>query len=812
MLKDIQSGIRDLARHPGITAVAVIALALGIGANTAIFSVVNGVLLRGLPYPEGDRLVTIWGNFRKLNMERLSAKAAEYQDYGKQSEIFDSVAAYERRQLTLTGKDQPERIRAAFITPNLFSVLRVRPQFGREFTAGESEAGRDNVVILTHGFWQRHFNDTTGTGLSITLDDRSYSVVGVMPSTFEFPDPTSRSSAPIDLLIPLVFSKEQVEQRRGPYYLSVLGRLRSGVTLERVRTQMNALAQRFEREYRGYRGPNGEDGGWRISVTPLTEEIVGQSRRALMVLLAAVALVLTIACANVANLLLLRAARRRKELAIRSALGASRWRIVRQLLIEGLLLSVVAGAAGLLLARWGTDLLQSLGSADLPRAHDIAIDRTVLGFTALLAVLSGTFLGLVPAFQTSNRDLQTAFRDTTATGDRRHSHWSSGLVAAEVALSLLLLIGAGLLIHSFVRLQNVHPAIAIERIITAEINLSASRYRDPEQASAFYGELTQRLNSLPGVQLASFGTQQVLDGASRNDPFAIEGRPLDPTDLTSASWQIVGPDYFRTLGVPLLAGRDITVRDLDRGTAPVAVINERMSKRYWPNESPIGRRITLGLPRPENPWITIVGIAKDLPRRLDSKAEPDWYLSRSLTPQLNRYVFVRSAGDPASVADAIRATVLAIDRDQPVTSMRTLTEVVSNTVASRKFNTLLLGIFAAVAVALAALGIYSVISYSVAMRTREIGIRMALGAEKSSVLKLVIKRGMTPALIGSGIGLAAALMLARLMTGLLFEISPTDPLTYVAVSMFLLSVALFACYIPARRATRVDPLIALRYE
>ncbi len=811
MLKDLHHGIKDLARHPGFTAVAVIALAVGIGANTAIFSVVNAVLLRPLPYPEGDRLVMIWGNFLKLNMERLSAKAAEYEDYGKQSAIFESVAAYERQQLTLTGKDQPERIRAAFITPNLFSVLRVGPEYGREF-AKESEAGRDNVVILSHGFWERHFHDKPTTSLAITLDDRSYSVVGVLPSGFEFPHPISQSAGAIDVLIPLVFSKEQVEQRRGPYYLNVLGRLKSGVTLEQSRSQMNVLAQRFEREQQGYRGPNGEDGGWRITVIPLMQETVGESRRALLVLLAAVGLVLTIACANVANLLLLRAARRRRELAIRAALGASRWRMVRQLLVQGLLLSFFGAAVGILLARWGIDLLQSLGSANLPRAHDIAIDKTVLGFTALVAIFSSVFIGLVPALQTSRLDLQTALRETASTGDRLGSYWSSALVIAEVALSLLLLTGAGLLINSFIRLQNVHPSIAIERIITVEINLSASRYRDPEQASAFYEELTQRLNLLPGVQSTTSGTQQVLDGGRRNDPFAIEGRPLDPADLNSASWQVVGPDYLRTLGVLLVAGRDISRKDLDRGNPPVAVINERMAKRYWPNETPIGRRVTLGLPRPENPWITIVGIAKDLPRRLDSPAEPDWYISRSAAPQLNRYVFVRSAGDPALLVNAIRNTVLAVDRDQPITAMRTMSEVVGNTVAPRRFNTLLLAIFALVAVGLAALGIYSVISYSVAMRTREIGIRIALGAEKSRVVKLILKRGMTPALIGSLLGLIAALMLTRLMTGLLFEISPTDPLTYVAVIVFLLIVALSACYIPARRATKVDPLITLRYE
>jgi putative ABC transport system permease protein len=813
MLKDLRHAVRDLPRHPWFTAVAVLTLAVGIGANTAIFSIVNGVLLRPLPYSESGRLVMIWGNFLKLNMERLPAKAGEYDDYSKQTAIFESVAAFERRNLTFTGKEQPERIRAALITLNLLSVLQVHPLVGRAFAKDDGEAGHDNVVILSHGFWQRHFTNATATDQTVTLDSRNYSVVGVLPEGFEFPNSRSQSTDSVDVLLPLVFSADQIAQRRGPYYLNVLARLRSDVNIEQARSQMGALAQRFEREQQGYRGANGEDGGWRISVIPLAEEIVGQSRRALLVLLGAVGLVLTIACANVGNLILLRAARRRKELAIRAALGASRWRIVRQLLIEALLVTLLGATAGLLLARWGIDLLQSLGSANLPRAHEITIDKTVLAFASFITIVSSAFLGLVPALQASKLDLQAGLRDSAGAGYGRRNQWSSRLVVAEVALSLLLLTGAGLLINSFLRLQRVHPAIAVEHLLTAEINLSGSRYRDREQTSAFYVELIQRLNSLPGVHAASFGTQQVLNSRTQNDPFSIEGRPLNPQDLTSASWQIIGPDYFRTLGLPLVAGRDIAAKDLDQAAPPVAVINERMAARYWPGESPIGRRLTLGLPRPENPWITIVGIAKDLPPRVDSTPESDWYISRAIgDAQLNRYVFVRSTGDPSSLANSFRSTVFAIDRNQPIISLRSMTEVVSETVAPRKFNTILLAGFAAIALGLAVLGIYSVISHAVAMRTREIGIRMALGAKEANVITLVLKEGMTPAMIGSLIGLLAALSLTRLMAGLLFEISATDPLTYVAVTFFLLSIALLACYIPARRATKVDPLVALRDE
>jgi putative ABC transport system permease protein len=640
-------------------------------------------------------------------------------------------------------------------------------------------------------------------------------VIGVMPAGFQFPHPNFPSAQPAEVWIPLAYTSEQVLQRRGPYFLNVLARLKPGVTLVTARTEMNNLAQRFEREQRGYRGPNGEDGGWRITLIPLQDEIVGGSRRALFVLFGAVALVLLIACANVSNLLLLRAARRRKDLAIQSALGASSWRIVQQLLTEGLVLSTFGGVLGLLMARWSIDLLIALGPGNLPRTEEIGIDAPVLAFTGLTSILSSILFGLVPAMQASKLDLQATLKDggRGALSGWHGQRWSNVLVVSEVALSLLLLISSGLLVNSFLRLQRVNPGIAVDQIMTAEINLSASRYREPAQASAFFKELAQRMESLPGVQTATFSTVQVLSGAGRNDPFAIEGRPLNPDSLTSAGWQMVGVDYFKTLGVPLTRGRDFTLQDMDPGAPTVAVINEKMAARYWPNADPIGRRITLGLPRPDNPWVTIVGIAKDLPHGAkDSQPAPDWYVSRVPGAQLNRYLFVRTAGDLTSVANAIRNQVSAIDRNQPITTFQTMNEVIGGTIAPRRFNTLLLGIFAAIALVLAAIGTYSVISYSVASRTHEIGIRIALGARKSNVLKMVIKRGMTLALMGTLVGLGSGFALTRLMSSLLFDVSPTDPFTFVFVSICLLAVALLACYIPARRATKVDPLVALKYE
>ena len=813
-MRDIRYSIRSLLKQPAFAAVAVVTLALGIGASTAIFSVINAVLLRPLPYQESNHLVLIWGNFLNLNIERLPAKAAEYNDYARQSQAFDAVAAFDSQDFTLTGGDQPERISGARITANLFSVLGANPVVGRVFTPDENQAGRDSVVVLSHGFWQRHFAGKPGlVNQGIILEGRSYTVIGVMPAGFQFPHPSF--SEPADVWVPLAYTTEQLTQRRDPYFLNVLAHLKPGASLDQARTEMNALAQRFEREQRGYRGPNGEDGGWRITVVPLQEEIVGNSRRALFVLFAAVGLLLLIACANVANLLLVRVARRRKELAVRAALGAGRWRIVRQLLVESLLLTTLGAAFGLLLARWGVDLLIALGPAQLPRAHEINIDARVLAFAGVSGVVTCVLFSLAPALQASKLDLQATLKES-GTGALRgwsRQRWSDVLIVGEVALALLLLVGSGLLINSFLRLQRVIPGITVDRLMSAEINLSAARYREPAQASIFFNDLAQRVAVLPGVQAASFSTLQPLSGAARNDPFAIEGRPLDPAKLTSAGWQMVGANYLRALGIPLVQGRDFTPQDMAQGAPAVAVINESMAARYWPNENPIGRRITLGLPRPDNPWITIVGIAKDIPHRaVDSHAEADWYLSRAINPQLHRYLFVRSALDQAVLVPAIRKELAAFDKDQPLSNVKTMTEVIGTTTAPRKFNTLLLGIFAAIALGLATLGIYSVISYSVALRTQELGIRLALGARRGNILGLVIKKGMVLTLMGMAIGLVGSLVLTRLLSGLLFGISPTDPFTYVGVSLCALAAALLACLVPARRATRVDPLVALRYE
>ena len=813
-MNDLRYALRGLQKQPGFAAVVVITLALGIGASTAIFSVVNAVLLRPLPFPNSDRLHVIWGNYRALNIQRLPAKAAEYDDYAKQTEVFDLVAAYTNHSFNMSGGAEPERIRGAYVSANLFPMLEAQAAAGRVFSAAEQQ---DRVVVLSDGFWQRRFGgDRSVINQSITLDNQNYTVIGVMPAWFQFPHASMasfRGGEPADVWLPLNYTGDQVASRGGPYFLNVLGRLSPDVTLDQARAHMNALGQRFERELHGYRGPNGEDGGWHITVTPLQEEIVGSSRRALLVLLFAVGLLLLIACANVANLLMMRSAKRQKELAIRAALGASRWTIARQLLIEGLLLATLAAALGFVFVSWGLEVLQALGPTILPRAQEVSIDARVFGFMALAVTVIGVGFSLIAALPVAKLDLQDALKNTRPSGGLGPRRWNNMLVVAEVSLAVLLLVGSGLLVKSLLRLEETNPGIVADELLSVEIDLSAATYQEPERASDFYRQLVRQLELTPGVQSVSFGTSQPLSGHAGSDPFAIEGRQLDPRNLTSAGWQLVGANYFKTLGIPLTKGRDVAPEDMEPGAPGVAVINERMAARYWPNEDPIGRRITLGLPRPENPWITIVGIAKDVPHRaVDSKPEPDWYMSRVVSPQRHRYLFVRSAQPTSAITTAIRNEVATIDRHQPLTSVKTMTDVIGDTTAPRRFSALLLGAFAAIALLLATLGIYSVISYSITLQTQEIGIRMALGAQRSSILSLVLKKGIVLAVLGAAIGLSAAFVLTRWMSSMLFGISALDPLTYGTVLLIALGATLLACSIPARRACRVDPLTALRYE
>jgi putative ABC transport system permease protein len=657
--------------------------------------------------------------------------------------------------------------------------------------------------------------ETNVIGRGVRLDDLNYTVIGVMPAGFEFPHPSFNFAEPVEFWIPLAFTTDQLVQRQRPYYLNVIGLLKPNVTLEEARGEMTALGRTFEQIHQSYRGPNNSEMGWRITVTPLQEQIVGNSRRALLVLFAAVGLVLLIACANTANLLLMRATVRQKELAIRTALGAGRLRLVRQLLTESLLIGVLGGLCGLALAWWGVKALVALSPDNLPRLQEVNVDARVLLFTLALSLFTGLVFGIAPAQQATKPDLQQTLKEggAAALSGGRGRHWLRNLlVVSEVAIAMMLLIGAGLMLNSFLRLQRVNPVVKTGKLLSVEINLPETRYPEPAQAAAFFQKLIRGVELMPGVESAGLSTIQALSGVATNDPFCIEGRPLDFNNPLVAGWQLVTPNYLRTLGIPLVAGRDFTERDTAEASGP-AIINEAMARRYFPYEDPIGKRLTLGLPRPDNPWLTIVGIVKDIPHRgLESKAEPDWYLSYLSQPRRYGYLMLRATGDPASLAAAVRSQVLAIDKDQPVTAIKTMNEVIASTTAPRRFNTLLLAIFGAVALTLAAGGIYSVISYSVTQRSQEVGIRMALGAQSGEVIKLVLKQGLTLILIGIAAGITGAIAAARAMSSLLFGVTATDPATFALISILLMVVALLACYLPARRAAKIDPIVALRRE
>jgi putative ABC transport system permease protein len=813
MFQDLRYGARMLLRQRSFAIAAVIALALGIGANTAVFSVVNAVLLRPLPYQNSERMALIWGNFLTFSMERLRAKAAEYVDYRDQTRSFETVAAFSTADFNFTGAQQPARVAGASVTANLFPMLGARAAQGRLISPEENQTGRDNVVVVSHRFWQNHMGaEANVIGRGVRLDDRNYTIIGVMPADFEFPHPSFNFAEPVEFWIPLAFTTEQVAQRQRPNYLNVIGLLKPNVSIEQARAEMTALGQRFEREHQSYRGPKNSDMGWRITVTPLKEQVVGDSSRALLVLFAAVGLVLLIACANAANLLLMRATVRQKEMAIRAAMGARRLRLIRQLLTESLLIAALGAAGGLTLAWLGVKALVALGPGNLPRLQEINVDGRVLLFTLALSVLTGLIFGLAPGLQASRPELRQTLKEGGAAAPRGR-HWLRNLlVVGEVAIAMILLVGAGLMLNSFIRLQRVNPVVNAGKLLSVQINLPETRYPEPAQAARFFQELIRRVESLPGVEQVSLSTVQPLSGVARNDPFSIEGRPLDFNNAPVAGWQHVTPNFFRALGIPIVAGRDFTDRDNDNASG-AAIINEAMARRYFPNEDPIGKRLTLSMPRPDNPWLTIVGVVKDIPHRgLESKAEPDWFLSYLGQPRRHGYLMARVSGDPASLAAAIRSQISAIDKDQPVTAIRTMSEVIASTTAPRRFNTLLFAIFASVALALAVTGIYSVISYSVTQRTQEVGVRIALGARPGDVIRLILKQGLTLTLIGVAAGVLGAIAAARVMSGLLYGVTATDPATFVAISLLLAIVATLACYLPARRAARVEPIAALRHE
>ncbi|HEV2802108.1 MAG TPA: ABC transporter permease [Pyrinomonadaceae bacterium] len=816
--QDLRYGFRMLWKSPAFTLVAVLALALGIGANTAIFSVVNTVLLRPLPFERPEQLVLLWETHpfgRQLGYEHLPGATANFNDWRQQTDLFEGMAALDGWNVVMTGGAEPQRLTGVKASANLFSLLRVQPMLGRGFLPEDERTGASRVVVISHGLWQRRFgSDPAVVGKTLALDGESYNVVGIMPASVTFPQDMGLPaffdfSVKTDLWTPYALSDEET-RNRGSHHIAVVGRMKEGVRLEQAQAQLTNLARRLEEQY-----PD-DNKDWGAVVLPLHEQVVGKSRRAILILLGAVGFVLLIACANVANLLLARATARRKEIAIRSALGATRGRVVRQLLTESVLLSLGGGAFGAWLAMWGVDLLVALSPGNLPRPAEIGIDGRVLAYTFLVSLATGVLFGLIPALQISRPDFNESLKEggRGASGSPRRQRARSLLVVSEVALALVLLISAGLLLKSFISLQNVKPGFAPEGILTAEIGLPEQKYTDDKRIADFYRQVIARVQQLPGVEAVGAVSQLPLSGAEEVDGFNIEGRTEAQTvELTqSADFRVVAPDYFRAMGIPLMRGRQFD--DRDRADAPgVMIIDEAFARRFFPGEDPIGKRIDEQGSRTRKSFMTVVGVVGSVKHAsLSADARPTMYLSYEQSGWLDMTLTVRASGDASNLAAAVRREVSAVDKDQPVTKISTMEETFARAVAPQRFNMMLLGIFAAVAMILATVGIYGVIAYTVSQRSREMGIRIALGATRRDILKLVVGQAMLMACVGVGLGLLGALALTRLMAGLLYGVSATDPLIFISISLLLAVVALLASYIPARRAMKVDPIVALHYE
>jgi len=810
LIQDLRYGARTLMKSPGFTFVAVLTLTLGIGANTAIFSVVNGVLLRPLPYYEPERLVMVWAEQpiqqAQLGVTDYPVTNADFVDWRNQNQAFEHMAAMFGHRGNLMGGGEPESVAALYASASLFPLLNARFAVGRAVLPEEDRAGADRVVVLSHGLWlQRYGADPKIIGQKITLDNKAYTVIGVTAPDFQFPHrgelPAKfKIATKVDLYLPLAFTPAEMNDRLDDH-LAVIARLKPGVSVEQASADISSIARRLAEQY-----PQTNTGrGARL--TPLHQQAVGKARTALLVLLGAVGFVLLIACANVANLLLARAAGRQKEMAIRAALGASRWRVVRQLLSESLLLAISGGAAGLLLAWRLVALLLSIAPDNLPRAQDIRLDTRVAGFTLVVSLLTGIVFGLLPALQASKINFGEALKEggRGAAGLLRR-RLRGFLVVGEVALALALLIGAGLLIRSFARLTEVDPGFDPRRILMMNVWPQPPKYTNA-QANAFHQRTLERVRALPGVEAAAMVHPAPLSGESRSASFGGEGRPSPTEEPFNAGLRIISPDFFKTFRVPLVNGRPFAESD-DAKAPPVVAVSESLARIYFANENPVGKRIIIsGGAR------AIVGVVGDIKySALDEEAKAEIYFPMAQSTRRTMSLAVRASGDPVRIVAAVRGQVRAEDKEMPIFNLQAMERLMDKSVAPRRFNMLLLGVFALAGLALAAVGLYGVISYTVTQRTREIGVRMALGARRADVLRLLVGEGMKLALIGALLGLGGALVLTRLLKTLLFGVSATDPLTFIVIAALLIVVALLACWIPARRAASMDPLVSLRIE
>ena len=804
LLKDIRYGVRGLWKRPGFTAVAVLTLALGIGANTAIFSVVNAVLLRPLQFRDPERLVMIWEDATFAGFPRNTPAPANYVDWKTQTQSFEDVAASAESTFNLTGDGDPERVTAYQVTANFFPLFGVAPALGRTFVAEDDRPGAHRVAVLSHGLWQaRYGSDPQIVNRDIQLDGEKYTVVGVMPAGFQFMESDVR------LWVPIALEAEQLANRGG-HYLKVVARLKPGVTLDQAQADLSAVMARIAKDHPG----ETLDGKLGAFAVPLREEFTGDVRSSLVVLLVAVAFVLLIACANVAGLLLARAVARRREIALRIALGASRPRVVRQLLTESLLLAAAAGIIGTVLAYWSFAFLQNLIPAQMALLTTLTLDTRILVFTLLVSLITGVVFGLVPALQSAKVDLNEALKQSTrvtSTGRLR-----SALIVFEVALSLVLLVGAGLLIQTLFQLFNQYSVLEPEKVLTMRTVLPRSKYKEHPQRHAFYKQVLDRVEHLPGVTSAGYTTSVPLSWKGGTSGFVPEGIASPIAGMAyDANHREVSANYLQAMNIPLRQGRYFDERD-NETSMRVAIINETMARQYWPGENALGRRFNIGDPN-DGEWMQIVGIVADVRQMgLDEPVKAEMYLPYQQVTDwpgfIPRELAIRTAGDPSSLVGSVRQIIREVDPDQPISNIATMSEVLGVEAEQRRMGMIMLVAFAGLALLLASLGIYGVLAYFVTQHTNEIGVRIALGANRHNILALVLKKGMGLTLLGVAIGLAASFALTRLMSSLLFGVKASDPLTFLVVPLLLATVALLACWIPARRATRVDPMVALRYE
>ena len=809
LLQDLKYGIRMLVKNPGFTAIAVIALAPGIGPTTAIFSVVNAVLLKPLPFVEPSQLLMVYETNLQRGFNRGTMSYPNFADVRDQNQVFEKMSSYHSGDFILTGRGEPLRLQGAVVNADLFPLLGVKASLGRTFLPDEDKPGSVRVVVLSNRLWRNHFNSDPGVvGNSLVLDGKNFTVVGVMPEGFQFPV----QNEPVELWSTIAgeaSGEDPMTSHRGAHYMNAIARLKPGVTIEQARADLETIAGRLEQQYPDTNSHRG------VFIESALESLVTDVRLALLVILGAVGCVLLIACANVANLLLARATSRHKEMAIRAALGASRLRVMRQLLTESIFLAILGGSIGLLLALWGTSLLVSIIGNDVPRSAEIGIDGRVLGFTLLVSLLTGVVFGLVPALHSSKTDLTESLKEGgrgSTEGSRRNT-MRGALVIIEVAIAVVLLAGAGLLIQSLLRLQHVNPGFNPKNVLSFSLGLPEVKYSTQKQID-FFNEIISRIESLPGVQAASAVLPLPLGSDRIRITFETEGRSIPRSELPASEYRAVALNYFRTMGIPLLKGRDFDERD-SRQSTQVIVVNEDFAQRFFPGDDAIGKHIKPGMSNGEDKpaWREIVGIVGSVHHlSLSSEPTPEYYVPHTQMPFDSMTIVARTEGDPRALISAVQREVRALDSELPVYNIKTLEEYVAASVAQPRFNTVLLAIFAGIALVLTAVGLFGVMSYTVRQRTHEIGIRMALGAAQTDVLKMVVRQGMTLAGIGMGIGLAGAYFLTQLITSMLFGIGATDPLTFVAISVVLAIVALGACFVPARRATRVDPMVALRYE